>query len=49
MYKLASLLLASGMLVYLTGWRYHAPLAIRRSSLGQHPTEEYIKNPGAIR
>ncbi|HLA41330.1 MAG TPA: MFS transporter [Candidatus Glassbacteria bacterium] len=49
MYKLASLLLASGMLVYLTGWRYHAPLAIRRSSLGQHPTEEYIKNPGVIR
>ncbi|MFH1069111.1 MAG: MFS transporter [Candidatus Glassbacteria bacterium] len=49
MYRVASLLLVGGILVYLTGWRYHAPVAIRRSAASRHPTEEYVKNTGVLR
>jgi len=49
MYRIASLFLLLGMLVYISGWRYHTPRAIRRSARRVHPEDEFIKNTGLLR
>ncbi len=49
MYRIASLLLLLGMLVYISGWRYHTPRAIRRSARRVHPEDEFVKNTGLLR
>lgn len=47
MYRVSAVLLAAGTLVYLTGWRYHAPAALERSANGGR--KEFIPEPGALR
>ena len=49
MYRVASLFLLLGMLVYISGWRYHTPRAIRRSASRVHPEDEFVKNTGLLR
>ncbi len=49
MYRVVSVFLLLGMLVYISGWRYHAPHAIRRSAGRAHPEDEFAKNTGVLR
>lgn len=49
MYRISSLLLLAGVLLYITGWRYHAPSALLISSRRTKEMEAFAKDPGALR
>jgi predicted MFS family arabinose efflux permease len=49
MYRISSLVVLAGMLLYATGWRYHAPSALRRAAGRAKRRDEFIKDNGALR
>jgi len=48
MYRVSSFLLLAGGLVYLTGWRYHGPAALRWSARRAGERDELSKAAGAL-
>ncbi|MEA1996640.1 MAG: MFS transporter [Gemmatimonadota bacterium] len=48
MFRLTGVFLVVGLLLYLTGWRFHAPAAVLRSARGPDDAERFYKNAGAL-